>query len=582
MKSLAAAVVLCLAGFNLVQAQDAAAELAVLTRFELPQTSPANPAIHDLLDKYVAELSRMVEKNTASELQLRCFSARKNILELLATEGYFTPQINFISQSDGDGMKVQIQIDLGAQSKVRSVALDFSDTAVSATLQESIRSQWSLPAGAPFRDADWTSAKKKALDNLVEHSYATVKISQSEAGITPPFADLTVVFDSGPVFYIGDLQVQGLQRYQPWLLERYHPPQKGAVYQREQLLKFQRELQNSPYFSQVTVSVEPDPAQAQAVPVTVLINERKEYDFGLGAGYSSNTGARGEVSFRDRDFINDAYDLRSVIRIEQLRQIGYADVYLPPRLTGYQDSFGVLLDRTDIAGLITSTSSLGIKRVIPKEKNETRLGVSFVMEKSSVRDGETVLAKALVSSIGWSWRSVDSQFEPRKGAITQFDIGGAARALLSDQNFLRLYGKYQRWIPAGTRDVFILRAEAGYVMAPDSNGIPEDYLFRAGGTNSVRGYAYQSLGIRQNNGVVGGRMLATSTAEYVHWLNADWGVAGFIDVGDAANTLATLHANQGTGMGARYKTPAGPIALDLAYGRQSQQLRLDFSIGIAF
>jgi translocation and assembly module TamA len=130
--------------------------------------------------------------------------------------------------------------------------------------------------------------------------------------------------------------------------------------------------------------------------------------------------------------------------------------------------------------------------------------------------------------------------------------------------------------------VFILRAEGGYVIAPSPDGIPEDYLFRAGGTASVRGYSYQSLGVNQDDGVVGGRALLTGTAEYVHWLQDTWGIAVFVDEGDAANTFADLKLEQGIGAGVRLKTPAGPIAIDLAYGKEVQKFRLDFSIGIAF
>jgi translocation and assembly module TamA len=391
-----------------------------------------------------------------------------------------------------------------------------------------------------------------------------------------------VDIDSGPVFHFGDLQLNGLRRYKPWLVDRYHPPEKGDIYNRAKLLKFQRELQNSPYFSSVTVNVDPDPAVAEAVPVEVLITERQEYDVGLGAGYSTNTGARGEVSFQDRDFLNDAYDLKSVIRIEQLQQIGYVDMYLPPQMDGYLDSVGVLVNRSDISGLVTTTSSFGAKRVITENDIERRLGLSYTYEESTVAGGPEMLAKALVSSIGWTRRKVDSAFAPRKGYIAQLDIGAAAKAVLSDQNFIRLYGKIQYWTPVGSRDVLILRAESGYVIAPSSDGIPEDYLFRAGGTASVRGYSYQSLGVNQNDGVVGGRALATGTVEYVHWVGESWGLAAFVDEGDAADNFKVLRLEQGVGGGVRIKTPAGPIAIDLGYGREVQKFRLDFSVGIAF
>ena len=557
-------------------------EIALLTKFELPDNPAIEKRITELLKKYVSVFNRSAEALTLAELRLKRFSVRKEIAGIVATEGYFSPVISFDIQAAKDKRTVKIKLELGPVTKVASAQINFSGDAVPVALQQSIQSHWGLPKDAVFRDDDWTRAKNNALDSLTDKSFAAAKISASQALIQDQLANLSVDIDSGPVFHFGDLQLNGLHRYKPWLVDRYHPPEKGDIYNRAKLLKFQRDLQNSPYFSSVTVNVDPDPALAAAVPVEVLISERQEYDVGLGAGYSTNTGARGEVSFQDRDFLNDAYDLKSVIRIEQLQQIGYVDVYLPPHMDGYLDSVGVLVNRSDISGLVTSTSSFGAKRVVTENDIERRLGLSYTYEESTVSGGPEVLAKALVSSIGWTRRKVDSAFAPRQGYIAQLDIGAAAKAVLSDQNFIRLYGKIQYWTPVGSRDVLILRAESGYVIAPSSDGIPEDYLFRAGGTASVRGYSYQSLGVNQNDGVVGGRALATGTVEYVHWVGESWGLAAFVDEGDAAENFKVLRMEQGIGGGVRIKTPAGPIAIDLGYGREVQKFRLDFSVGIAF
>ena len=559
-----------------------AKEQPVLTKFDLAENPAVDKPIAELLKRYVSVLNRPAEALTPSELRLLQFSVRKEISNILATEGFFSPTVSFVAQPDGDKTLLHIKLELGAPTKVASVAVRFTGNAVPQELQQSIQTQWELPEGATFRDDDWSRAKNKALESLTEKSYAAAKITSSEAVIQEQLADLTLDLDSGPAFRTGALHIEGLHLYEPWLVDRYHPPAAGDVYSREQLLKFQRSLQNSPYFSSVTINVDPDPTKAEAVPVDVLVTERKQYDVGVGAGYSTNTGARGEVSFQDRDFLDEAYNLKSVIRVEQLRQTGYIDLYYPPRMNGYLDSVGVLFDRSDISGLVTSTSSMGAKRSITENDIERRFGLSFVYEESTVNGGDQTLAKALVSSIGWTRRKVNSVFEPRSGYIAQLDISAETKALLSDQNFVRLYGKLQYWYPVAQRDVFILRAEAGYVMAPSSNGIPEEYLFRAGGTASVRGYAYQSLGVNQDDGVVGGRVMSTATAEYVHWLQGVWGVAAFVDEGDAADHLSALHMMRGTGAGLRFKTPAGPIALDLAYGREVKKFRLDFSIGIAF
>jgi translocation and assembly module TamA len=131
-------------------------------------------------------------------------------------------------------------------------------------------------------------------------------------------------------------------------------------------------------------------------------------------------------------------------------------------------------------------------------------------------------------------------------------------------------------------DQLLLRTELGRTFAPSRRHIPEDFLFRAGGARSNRGYAYQSLGVQEGDAIVGGRFLSTGTAEYVHWLNDKWGAAVFTDVGGAADAPGDLQALKSYGIGARYKTPAGPFALDVAYAGRDHKFRLAFSVTIAF
>ena len=106
--------------------------------------------------------------------------------------------------------------------------------------------------------------------------------------------------------------------------------------------------------------------------------------------------------------------------------------------------------------------------------------------------------------------------------------------------------------------------------------------FRTGGDTTVRGYQYQSLGVRVGDGVVGGRYYVVASAEIIRWINETWGVAGFIDAGDAADEIGDLDIAVGYGIGARLRTPIGPFRLDLAYGERTGKIRLHFSVGVAF
>ena len=128
----------------------------------------------------------------------------------------------------------------------------------------------------------------------------------------------------------------------------------------------------------------------------------------------------------------------------------------------------------------------------------------------------------------------------------------------------------------------LFRGELGATFAPSSEGIPQDFLFRTGGSSSVRGYAYQSLGVEEGSATLGGRYLVTLSGEYTHWLNPTWGAAVFVDAGNAVDEVQAMSLALGYGVGARWRSPAGPLGIDLAYGQREGKLRLDFSLAIPF
>jgi translocation and assembly module TamA len=395
-------------------------------------------------------------------------------------------------------------------------------------------------------------------------------------------ASLAVEVDSGPVFRFGPLEVSGLSDYDLSLIERYRPPTPGEPYNQDRLLRFQTALQNTAYFSSVVVDIDRNSATPEAAPVRVHLTEAKPKRLGFGFGMSSNTGYRVETSYRDAHFLNNAHNLVSGIRIEQRRQLGYADVFLPPSLSGYLDSVGVLAEHTNISGLQTQRQSVGVVRTIPRGNIENRFALNYQHEVLTPDGSLKSSRNALTANWSWTRRSVDSILNPRDGHVINVQLGGAAQALLSDRNFGRVYGRYQLFLPAINRDVIILRAEGGVTVASSRDGVPQDFLFRTGGAQTVRGYAYQSLGVTDGSATVGGRYLAVTSAEYVHWYKGDWGVAAFVDAGNANDERKLFKMNLGYGFGPRWKSPAGPIAVDLAYGQADHRVRLQFAVAIAF
>src|SRR5690606_2460729 len=127
----------------------------------------------------------------------------------------------------------------------------------------------------------------------------------------------------------------------------------------------------------------------------------------------------------------------------------------------------------------------------------------------------------------------------------------------------------------------ISRADAGFTEADELIELPSSVRFFAGGDNSVRGYAYESLGPTNDDGdVVGGRHLLTGSIEYDHLFLPSWSAAIFIDGGNAFDTVDTFEALYGYGVGIRWRSPIGPIRLDVAGpSDQRDAFRIHVSMG---
>jgi translocation and assembly module TamA len=525
----------------------------------------------------------------AEQLRLLFRKTPDEIRDLLATEGYFSPTIDSALEDKAGKWRARFTVEPGDPVRVASFDVQvrgaFADgSEANAARLRKLRERWSLPVGAIFRQAQWEDAKRAALRQMLTEGYPAAAITSSQATVDPEArkAVLEVVLDSGSPFVFGATTITGLKRYPSIIVERLNPIKPGSAYSQSKLLDFQARLQDSPYFSSAQASAEIDPARPDAVPVRVDVTERPSRKIGFGIGASTNTGARGQVEYQHLDFLNRAWRFTTRLKLETKKQALTAEVQVPRTALGYLDSANAFSERDDIEGEVDAKHGIGAKRMRVQGRIETALAIQYQIESRQIEGAESDRSRALTLNYSWTRRDVDNLLYPTRGTLFNAQLGGASEALLSDQNFVRTYAKVAYHRPLGDRGGLILRGELGATLARSRQGIPSDFLFRAGGDQSVRGFAYQSLGVTEGDAIVGGRYLGVASAEYVHWLKPNWGAAVFYDVGTAADQLHDLALSHGYGIGARWKSPVGPLNLDVAYGQEVQDWRLHFSVGFAF
>lgn len=550
-------------------------------------TFSAPNSINELINNHFKLPDAPLIDQTAQHIFIR--RAKREINKLLATEGYFTPTITLNHGSSEDLEALEVVVKPGPRSLVSEVYIEFQgELAIHEEKKQTrirkLRKAWLLKPDAPFRSSDWEEAKAQLLSDIRHRDYASAGIIDSKAFVDPDTqrVKLTVVVDSGPVFYFGDIVVTGLDRYQQTEIKNFAPFKPGDAYRRNLLSYFQTTLQKIPHFSAVSVSIDSDRSNHRAAPVLVQLSENKSKRIALGAGYSSNNGGRGEINFSHYNFFDRALNLNSTLRLEQKRQTFYTGIDTLLNEKNIHYSLGTRLQRTDIEDLETINQRINLTRSFVTKDTQRQLDLIWLREEKRPAGSFSQINQALV--LDWQWRKhkVDDPLNVRQGSISEIRIGGASQQVLSDQDFLRTYARQQFWLPVGKRDVLFIRGEAGFTLADSRFGIPQEYLFRAGGIHSVRGYDFMSLGVREGDAIVGGRTMATGTIEYTHWLFEKWGGAIFTDIGSAAGSWQKFNPSIGYGAGLRWRSPAGPLALDLARGHETGVFRFHFSIAVAF
>lgn len=551
------------------------------------------------------------------QLQRLVRVAPEQIKTLVATDGYYTPVVSAKLDLQASPPVVQVSVQPGEPVRVGEVELVLQgfETPPGQPADQrfdtnALRASWTLKQGAVFRQSDWEAAKRGILRQVVQTRYPRAQLTETQASVDPDthVALLRVVLDSGPELRFGELRIEGLKRYPASIVRNLNQIKPGDYYSEAELQSYQSRLQDTGYFASVEVSADtgailteqldaadaraagagPTPSSPSAsdvnamapLPLLVRVIENKRKNVSAGLGYSTNTGNRASLNYDDLSVFG--LRMKSALTLETKQQTARADFYFPVTPQGYSDSIGTSFERSDIAGEVTSVTSVSGKRAWGTPLLERSVTLEYLSETTTIANVQTASSKSLPLTYAVTWRHLDNLLFPTRGYAVSAQLGGALLPILTDEAFVRGYGRAVLYLPAGASSNVILRAELGALGSRNKEGVPVVYLFRAGGDQSVRGYGYQQLGVQEGTAITGGRYEATASAEYQYWFKPTWGAAVFYDAGNAADRVQDLHPKSGYGVGARWKSPVGPLNVDVAYGHAVKKYRLHFSLGFTF
>jgi translocation and assembly module TamA len=567
-------------GLLLTLAVPAAAKYDI--RIEAPRP------VRRLLQQHL-DLARFAKRDdiTDDQFEFLLTATPQQVRDLVATDGYFSPVVRTDVRTVEGKRDVTIHVDAGPRTMVSSIDLMFDGpvTTEAPARENAARFAFSLHVGDPFTQTGWNDAKGAALKALQAQRYLGASIVRSEVRIDPrrKTAALSVTFASGPTFTLGPLDVSGVRRYPGWIVTNVNPLSIGEPYSVERVSELQRQLQNTPYYASVAIDLDNDASRPNETPIHVKVSEYQFHSVRGGVGYATDTGAHIQGAYTYLNTFGAAWPFSVQGRLDQIQQYGQLELSMPPGERGWVNSVLASYTNTDVSGTRIYSARAGVQRRRTAQFIDYSYSIQYYNDRLDQNAVGPTTSRALVPQWSWTRRDVDDLLFPRSGTVLHVEAGFAIKGVLADQTFARVYTRGQKFVPIGRRDLVVFRAEFGGVFTSgSSSGVPASLLFRAGGSNSVRGYAFQSIGNNVDGSVLPTKYLITASAEYQHWFSRDWGAAVFYDIGTATDTWNERTFFPGYGVGVRWRSPVGPVNVDLAYGVKDKAVRPYLTLGIAF
>jgi translocation and assembly module TamA len=523
------------------------------------------------------------------ELARLAAAAPQQAETLLETEGYFNATATVERDAD-DSTQLHLHVKPGPRTRVNKVDIEFTEglsDADAQALREALRRAWPLQDGAAFTQSQWASGKSDLLLRARAGGFPLARWAETAARVDPDLqtAELRLVLASGNRARLGALRIDGLKRHDRQAVERLTGFDKGDGYTEQKLAEFQERLAKTQLFDAVRVQLLPEAPDADGTtPVQVSLTEAALQQATVAVGYHSNTGQSISVEHVHRRPFDLA--MRARTKLQLSRDLRGAELELSSHpQPDLKRNIAALQFEQDLTGdKIATNLGLRLGRLYESPQDE-RLSYVELLRARETAGSEVNTNLAVSINQQWIRRRLDSTLLPTDGHQALALVGlGYARGGGNDDSgpFGRMQIKLGYYKPLGGW-FGSARAEFAQVIAREQVGVPEKLRFLAGGDESVRGYAYRSLGPVENGLVVGGRVMATGSVEIARPFIASfpslWG-AVFVDAGNAASRWNDYRPVLGYGAGVRWRSPVGPLRVDLARAHETGKWRLHFSVGI--
>ncbi|MCB1839369.1 MAG: outer membrane protein assembly factor BamA [Rhodospirillales bacterium] len=470
-----------------------------------------------------------------------------------------------------------------------------------STLQDSI----SVATG------DWYNAEKvrdsvnKMTDLLGDMQYAFVNVRpdiQKDREKREVFVLFTV--SETPPVYVERININGNVRTMDKVLRREMEVVEGDPFNRTKIAKSEQNIKDLDFFENVNLDVKQGSAPDKTV-IDVDVDEKSTGELSIGAGFSTSDGPLADFRVRERNLLGKGQDLTFATTLAGKRSefdVSFTEPYFLDRdLSAGFDLFHMTRDLQSESSYDQRRTGGALRMGYPLSEN-WRQTLKYQYEKNDIdnvsstasrfiRDQEGVRTTSAVSQ-HLTYDTRDSAILTTEGLYSWLDtelagLGGDAKYISG-----RTGGTY--YYPVMDQVVVNALGEVGAIQGYSGKDVEINDRFFIGGS-TLRGFERSGIGPRDKttDDALGGNLFYRGSLEgsFPVGLPKEMGVKGhlFTDFGSlmnidesGANLLEENSIRASAGLGVSWRSPIGPIRVDLAmpYAKEDfdkeENFRFDF------
>lgn len=534
----------------------------------------------------------------------------------LGSYGYYRPSVvirlnghvigvadtlSALATDSGGKAQIDVAIDKGALYHIRHVGLTGTGSA-------ELAGRLALKTGDVAEAATVLAAGKHLQHDLREEGYAFARVGEPDAVADDAAAvlDISYPLSAGNKAQTGPVRFHGLNRMDEGFVRQVFAVTPGMPYHVSTIDRGRADLLALGSFAEVSVANPSAPDAAGNAPVDVTVVERKRHRVAVSAGYSTDLGTSLAASWSHRNLLGEAEQLNLSAAAtgwggRASSGIGYSLTaqFLKPHFLriGQQLELSTSAVQQDLDAYDQTAEVVGgyLQRPLSRYWS-ARGGVSVTFDDVS-QAGTTRYYQLFAVPLSLSYDDTDigSGAERLSDPVQGWRAGLSVTPTVSLGNKDVLFAQMQASVSAyydvfqNGRSVLAARVLMGTVEGASSLDLPPDQRLYAGGSGTVRGYRYQSIGPEFSNGdPAGATSVDAASVEWRQRLWGDLGVVGFFDMGQAGNGSLPFHGQMhyGAGGGVRYYTPIGAVRFDVAvpltHVASNDSFQIYISIGQAF